>query len=179
MRELSLNVLDIAQNSIQAAATCITVAVTADTDADRLTIVIADNGCGMDRQQLKQVQDPFYTTRTTRKIGMGVPLFRMAAQMAGGRFHITSAPSAGTKITAEFQLSHINRPPMGDMAGTITALIQMNPALDVIYRVTADNASFELDTQTIRQQLEDVPLNHPDVLDWVQRYISEHSPAIG
>lgn len=178
MRELSLNVLDIAQNSIDAAATCIAVAVTADTAADRLTIEIADNGRGMDPQQLRQVQDPFYTTRTTRKVGMGIPLFRMAADMAGGRFYIDSAPSVGTKITAEFQLSHINRPPLGDMAATITALIQMNPTLDIIYRVTADNASFELDTQTIRQQLEEVPLNHPDVLDWIQRYIRDHSPVI-
>ena len=178
MRELSLHVLDIAQNSIQAAATCITVAVTADTPADRLTIVIADNGCGMDQEQLKQAQDPFYTTRTTRKIGMGIPLFQMAAQMAGGSFQISSAPAAGTTITAGFQLSHINRPPVGDMAATITALVQMNPDLDIIYRVTEDDTSFELDTQTIRQQLEDVPLNHPDVLDWMQRYISEHSPVL-
>ena len=115
MRELSLNVLDIAQNSIAAGASVITMTVEEDAGADRLTLSVEDNGCGMTSEQLERVRDPFYTTRTTRPVGMGIPLFRMAAEATGGSLSITSKPGAGTTVTAVFGLSHIDRLPLGDV----------------------------------------------------------------
>lgn len=174
MRELSLNVLDIAQNSIVAGADLITISVNEDTAADRLTIVIEDNGRGMTPEQLQRVRDPFYTTRTTRKVGMGIPLFRMAAEMTGGFLDIRSEPGKGTVVTAVFALSHIDRMPLGDIQGTVTALIRLNPHLNFRYIHTVDGASFELDTRHLREILGDVPLNEPDVMDWISGYLREN-----
>jgi anti-sigma regulatory factor (Ser/Thr protein kinase) len=174
MRELSLNVLDVAQNSIVAGADLITIAVTEDTAADRLTIVIGDNGRGMTPEQLQKVRDPFYTTRTTRKVGMGIPLFRMAAEMTGGALDIQSEAGKGTTVTAVFALSHIDRMPLGDMTGTVTALIRLNPHLDFRYIQTVDGVSFEMDTRELRDILGDVPLNDPDVMEWIGGYLKEN-----
>ena len=134
MLELSLNVLDIAQNSIAAGATRVLLSVQEDTANDRLTLTVADNGCGMTLQQLARVRDPFFTTRTTRKVGMGIPLFRMAAETAGGTFDIQSEKGNGTTVTAVFGLRHIDRMPLGDMAGTVATLIRLNPQVDFVYR---------------------------------------------
>ena len=173
MRELSLNVLDIAQNSIVAGATLITLSVIEDTESDRLTLVIADNGRGMTSEQLEQVLDPFYTTRSTRKVGMGVPLFRMAAEMAGGELTIQSTIGQGTVVTATFGLTHIDRMPLGDMAGTVSTLIRLNPHLDFVYRHKVDDRSFELDTRALREVLDDVPLSEPDVMEWINANMAE------
>ena len=173
MRELSLNVLDIAQNSIVAGATLITLSVIEDTESDRLTLVIADNGRGMTSEQLEQVRDPFYTTRSTRKVGMGVPLFRMAAEMAGGELTIQSTIGQGTVVTATFGLTHIDRMPLGDMAGTVSTLIRLNPHLDFVYRHKVDDRSFELDTRALREVLDDVPLSEPDVMEWIDANMAE------
>ncbi len=173
MRELSLNVLDIAQNSIVAGATLITLTVLEETAEDRLTLTIADNGRGMTAEQLAQVRDPFYTTRTTRKVGMGIPLFRMAAEMAEGALSIESAVGEGTTVTATFRLSHIDRMPLGDMAGTVSALIRLNPHLDFWYRHGVDGNVFELDTRALREVLEDVPLSEPDVMEWINATMAE------
>lgn len=179
MRELSLNVLDIAQNSIVANASLITLDVTADTAQDVLTIRIEDNGKGMTPQQLQQVRDPFFTTRTTRKVGMGVPLFRMAAEMTGGSLDIESQLGVGTAVTARFGLSHIDRMPLGDMCSTVSALIRLNPQIDFVYRHTNDGQTFCLDTRELREQLGDVPLDEPDVMEWIQAYLEENYQAIG
>ncbi|MBQ7037935.1 MAG: sensor histidine kinase [Clostridia bacterium] len=173
MRELSLNVLDIAQNSIVAGATLITLSVIEDTESDRLTLVIADNGRGMTSEQLAQVRDPFYTTRSTRKVGMGVPLFRMAAEMAGGELTIQSTIGQGTVVTATFGLTHIDRMPLGDMAGTVSTLIRLNPHLDFVYCHKVDDRSFELDTRALREVLDDVPLSEPDVMEWIDANMAE------
>ena len=125
MRELSLNVLDIAQNSISAGAKLIEIDIREDTAKRLLTIRIADDGCGMTREKLKSVIDPFYTTRTTRKVGMGVPLFRMAAEMTGGSFEIDSEPGKGTVVTALFHTDHVDFVPLGDICSTVTMLIWM------------------------------------------------------
>lgn len=181
MRELSLNVLDIAQNSIAAGATCIELTVDVSLQEDRLTIRIADNGCGMTPEQIAQVRDPFYTTRTTRKVGMGVPLFRMAAEMAGGSLTITSAPGEGTCVTATFQLSHIDRLPLGDMRGTVMALVRLNPHLDFVYCYTVDGKGYTLDTRELREVLGDVPLDTPDVMEWIGDFLREQEadyPAV-
>lgn len=174
MRDLSLHVLDIAQNSVSAGATFIEIAVNVDTAADSIIIEIKDNGCGMTAEQLKKVRDPFFTTRTTRKVGMGIPLFRMAAEMTGGKLELQSEISAGTTVTASFVRSHIDCLPLGDMCGTITALIRLNPELDFRYTYTVNGKSFLLDTREIRRVLEDVPLNSPDVAVWIDQYIRQH-----
>ncbi|MBQ9963844.1 MAG: ATP-binding protein [Clostridia bacterium] len=173
MRELSLNVLDIAQNSISAGASLVTLSVCEDTANDWLTLTIADNGRGMTPEQLDRVRDPFYTTRTTRKVGMGIPLFRMAAEMAGGGLTIESVVGVGTTVTATFCLSHIDRMPLGDMAGTVSALIRLNPQLDFLYRHEVDGNVFELDTRALREVLEDVPLCEPDVMEWINGTLAE------
>ncbi len=178
MRELSLHVLDIVQNSIAAGATLITLWVEERPASDTLEIGVMDNGRGMTPQQLQSVRDPFYTTRTTRKVGMGVPLFRMAAEMAGGSLTMESELGKGTKLVATFQLSHIDRAPLGDMTGTVMALIRLNPALDFVYRTTRGGAGFTLDTRELREILCDVPLDTPEVLQWIEGYIEEQQQAM-
>lgn len=173
MRELSLNILDIVQNSIAAGATLVTVRVEEISAADRLTIAVEDNGKGMTAEQVGRVMDPFYTTRTTRKIGMGIPLFRMAAEMAGGGLRIDSTPGAGTTVCAEFTLSNIDRMPLGDIVDTMITLIRLNPQLDFIYQHTVDGTAFELDTRTLRETLGEVPLNEPGVIGWISEYMAE------
>ena len=179
MRELSLNILDIAQNSLSAGATLVILTVQEDKQADSLLLAVEDNGCGMDTQTLAQVRDPFYTTRTTRKVGMGIPLFRMAAEMTGGFLDIVSQPGKGTVVTASFHLSHIDRMPLGDMIGTITALIRLNPDVDFVYCHTVDDRSFQMDTREMREQLGDVPLCEPDVMEWIDSYLRENENNLG
>ena len=123
MQELSLNILDIAENSVKAGASLITVAVCYRPAADRLTVTITDDGCGMDAETVRKVTDPFYTTRTTRRVGMGLPLWKMAAEMTGGAMTVESAPGVGTTVTAVFGLSHIDRLPLGDLPQTMATLI--------------------------------------------------------
>lgn len=178
MTELSLNVLDVAQNSIKAGATLIEISVDVQTEADRITIIIADNGCGMDETTVKQVTDPFYTTRTTRKVGLGVPLFKMAAEMTGGRFEITSEVGRGTKVTAEFVLSNIDRMPLGDMSQTIETLIVYNTAIDFIYTYRVDNEQYELSTAQMREILEGVPLDNPEVVAYIKDFLRENTSAL-
>ena len=179
MRELSLNILDIAQNSLSAGAGLVTLTVDEDSGADSLTLRVEDDGRGMDADTLQRVRDPFYTTRTTRQVGMGIPLFRMAAEMTGGSLDIVSEPGKGTAVTASFSLSHIDRMPLGDMVGTVTALIRLNPGVDFVYRHTVDGRSFEMDTRELRAQLGDVPLSEPDVMEWIDGYLREQEDSLG
>ena len=178
MKELSLNILDIAENSVRAGAKLITIEVTEDPAADRLTIRISDDGCGMSPELLASVCDPFTTTRTTRKVGLGIPLFKEAAEMAGGDFSITSEVGKGTVTTATFTRSHIDRMPLGDVASTIATLIQCNDDREFLYRYTFDQNSFTLDTRELRQVLGGVPLCEPDVVCWIREYIRQNTNEI-
>ncbi len=177
MRELSLNVLDIAQNSISAKASLVTVSVTEANGM--LTIAIGDNGCGMTTEQLERIRDPFYTTRTTRRVGMGIPLLRMAAEMAGGTLTIESEVGVGTTVTASFRLDHIDRMPLGDIVGTMETLIQLNDSIDFVYRHTVGAQEFTLDTRELREVLGDVPLSEPDILEWITGNLSEGIQELG
>ncbi len=174
MTELSLNVLDVAENSVKAKATLIEISVCSDTVKDLMTIVIKDNGCGMDEEQLKRVCDPFYTTRTTRKVGLGVSFFKLAAESAGGEFEITSEKGVGTTVTATFVISSIDRMPLGDMTSTMHSLITLNTDTDFVYRYRVDEREFVLDTRELREILEGVPFNVPDVSDYIREYLSEN-----
>lgn len=178
MRELSLHVLDIAQNSLSAGAGLVDIAVEEDEAADRLTLRVADDGRGMTEEQVRRVTDPFYTTRTTRRVGLGIPLFRMAAEMAGGGLTVRSRPGEGTVVEAVFRLSHIDRPPLGDMNATVTALIGLNPGRDFRYRRVRGGQEFTLDTRELRKTLDGVPLDHPEVAAWIRDYLREQTDAL-
>ena len=177
MRELSLNVMDIAQNSISAGASLITITVVEDQPGDTLSISVEDNGKGMSEETVKKVIDPFYTTRTTRSVGLGVPLFKMEAEMTGGSFTIRSQLGVGTNLIAVFI-------PLGDINGTVQLLISCNPQLDFIFhRVLltdrGERREFALKTEELRQVLgEDVPLDTPDVVLWIKEYLAEQTAEL-
>lgn len=173
MRELSLHILDIAKNSVKAKADLIEIAIVEDEAKNLLTIGIYDNGCGMSEEFLKTVKDPFSTTRTTRKVGMGIPLFMAAAEACGGGLEITSEEGVGTRLDVSFELNHIDRAPLGDMAGTIQTLVSGSPEIDFLYRHTKNGAEFVLDTRELRTVLGGVPLDTPDVLAWIDGFIKE------
>ncbi len=173
-----MNILDISENSVRAGADLVRITVDEDPEADSLTISIGDNGCGMDDQLLKSVCDPFTTTRTTRKVGMGVPLFKAAAEDTGGSFRITSVVGEGTEVTATFGYSHIDRVPLGDMASTISTLIQCHPDTDFLYTHSFRGKSFYVDTRELKTVLEGVPLWSPDVSLWIREFINENLKEI-
>ena len=175
MQELSLNILDVAENSVSAGASLIEITVELDRRGDRLTIAIGDNGCGMDEETKKRVADPFYTTRTTRKVGLGVPLFKMAAEMTGGGLTIRSEKGKGTQVTATFGLSHIDRMPLGDFGGVALQLVTMNPRVDFRFFVSDGERGGVLDTREVREVLgEEIPLDAPEVRAFLKEYIQEN-----
>jgi signal transduction histidine kinase len=178
MRELSLNVMDVAQNSVRAEADLVRITVEESDKEDRLTIVIADNGCGMTEDQVRQVIDPFFTTRTTRKVGLGVPLFKLSAEQTGGSFDIQSKVGEGTTTTASYVKSHVDMTPLGDINSTVKILIQCNPQIDFIFTHSTDKGSFTLDTRELREVLGDVSLDTPDVLEWIGQYLEENTQNI-
>ena len=175
MRELSLNILDIAQNSVSAKASLIKIIIDENTALHTLSVVIEDDGCGMDGEQLERVKDPFFTTRTTRKVGMGVPLFKMAAEMTGGSLEIKSRLSVGTEVRALFKTDSVDFTPLGDAASTVVMLITMNTDRDFIYRRGVDSNEFVLDTREIKKILGDVPLDTYEVSEWLKDYINENT----
>jgi anti-sigma regulatory factor (Ser/Thr protein kinase) len=178
MQELSLNILDIAQNSIKAQATLIELAVEIDTAADRLTVLINDNGCGMTPEQVAKVTDPFFTTRDTRSVGLGVPFFKDAAESTGGSFEIRSEKGKGTWVTAIFGLTHIDRAPLGDMNATIELLVFYNTHIDFLYRYKVDDAEFTLDTREIKELLEGAPIDAPDVKAFISEFLKENEAEV-
>ena len=178
MRELSLNVLDIAQNSISAGADVIEITVEESTPDSLLTIIIKDNGCGMDEESVKNVMDPFFTTRTTRKVGMGIPLFKMAAEMTGGSLEINSAVGKGTQVKTVFHYDHVDFTPLGDIDSTIVTLITMNSNINFIYTLKADQKEFRLSTQQLKDILGDVPLDIPEIVMWLKDYLKEQTQII-
>lgn len=174
MTEISLNILDIAENSTRAGASLVTITVSVDTSADKLTVTVKDNGCGMTEEEVSQVTDPFFTTRKTRKAGLGIPFFKYAAESTGGSFSIESEPGIGTAVTAVFGLSHIDRMPLGDMNSTIETLITCHPVTDFLYIYRYDKASFELDTRDFREILGDIPFDTPEVSAYIKEFLSEN-----
>ncbi len=174
MTEISLNILDVAENSTQAGASLVTISVAADIAADLLTVTIKDNGCGMTKELKEQVTDPFFTTRKTRKVGLGIPFFKYAAESTGGSFSIESEPGRGTVVTAVFGLSHIDRMPLGDINNTIETLITCHPNTDFLYIYRYNDSSFELDTRSFREILGEIPFDMPEVRTYINEYLSEN-----
>lgn len=176
MRELSLHILDLLQNSLEAGASNVLLIIDEDLVNDRLTIIVEDNGRGMDDSQVSRAADPFFTTRTTRHVGLGLPLLAAAAQRCGGELKLESSPGAGTKVTATFQHSHIDRAPLGDIVDTLLAFLLTQSStkpFDLRYRHRVGDREFAFDTEEIKRELEDVPLFHPQVRDWLRNFIAE------
>lgn len=173
MKELSLHILDIAQNSLRAGADLIEVIITEKTIEDKMTIEIRDNGNGMTTEEQERVLDPFYTTRTTRRIGLGLPLFQAAAVRCGGDVTVHSQCGVGTRIIATFRLSHWDKPPLGDIGETVVSLIVANPGVNFVYQHQRDNHTFGFDTKELRTVLEEVPITTPSVLEYIRKRINE------
>lgn len=173
MKELSLHILDIVQNSITANAKLITITIAEDVPADTLTITIGDNGKGMSEELLARVRDPFVTSRTTRPVGMGISLFESAAAATGGGLDIQSKLGEGTTVTATFGHSHIDRQPIGDMASTFAMLVSGNPSVDFVYRHSVNGEAFTVDTREIKKILGEVPVDSIEVVNWIKEYVEE------
>ena len=175
MQELSLNILDIAQNSVVAAASLIEIDIAAyGGNSKMISITIKDNGKGMDRQTLENVTNPFFTSRTTRKVGLGIPLFKMAAEQTGGSFDIQSAVGVGTTVKAVFDTSNIDCTPLGDIWDTVAILIQMNEDIDFVYTASRGEESFVCDTRQLKEIMEGAPLSDPMVVRWIKEFIEEN-----
>ncbi len=178
MKELSLNLLDIAENSVKAGATFVKMELT-ETE-ELLTMVVADNGCGMSEEMVKRVTDPFCTTRTTRKVGLGIPLLKLAAEQTGGTVIITSRPrdafpdTHGTEVTATFFRRHIDCTPLGDTVATVKTLIQGNPQIDFLFLHRTEQGEVSLDTRQIREILgEEIPLCSYEIMKWIDGCLRE------
>lgn len=169
MKELSLHILDVAENGIAAGADQIRIAVVEQRQANRLQIRIEDNGSGISMEQVDRVVDPFYTSRTTRRVGMGLSLLDAAARQCGGDMRIQSEPGKGTQVDAQFVYDHIDRAPLGDMAATMTSLILGRPAVDFQYRHRVDGSELALDTREIRQAFEGLPVTDPRVFRYIMQ----------
>lgn len=178
MKDLSLHILDIVQNSIAAGAGLIQVDVLEDTPGNTCRISITDNGRGMTAGQLEKVRDPYFTSRTTRKVGMGIPLFEQTARQAGGRLMIESLPGSGTKVMAVMEHDHIDRPELGDMPGVISMLAGSYPEKDFEYRHEKDGVSFCFRTSDIKEILGDVPLSELGVIRFMKQMIMEEFGTI-
>jgi hypothetical protein len=192
MRELSLHILDVLQNSLEAGASLVELTIEEDLVADWLTITVRDDGRGMDKAQLARIFDPFYTTRKTRHVGLGLPLFKAAAERCNGDLSVTSEVGKGTTLQATFQHSHIDRAPLGDIAGTLMAFI-LGGTCEVHYvhwvrEIGLGDRSgggqdqgvreFEFHTANVRAELGDVPLTHPQVRQWLQELIAEGEQSL-
>ena len=173
-----MNILDVAENSVRAAANLVQITVDEQPSKDLLTIIIDDNGCGMTEEQLSMVSDPFYTTRTTRKVGLGIPFFRMAAELTGGHLSIQSKPGLGTVVTAQFVLSSIDLMPLGNINETIFTLIHGNPDMDFVYTRRKGQREILLDTRSFRRILEGIPLNDPKVSQFIREYLEENTQEL-
>jgi hypothetical protein len=179
-RDLSQHILDIAENGIKAGATLLHIDIQEDFTQDTLTLAVEDNGCGMDAATLACVADPWVTSRTDRKVGLGIPFLKQTAEMCDGAFEIHSALGQGTTTRATFRHSHIDRPPLGDLIGTLRCIIVGNPAVDLVYHHQVDGRTFTLDTREIREVLgEEVPLSDPEVLAFLRTTLEEGVRALG
>jgi signal transduction histidine kinase len=173
MLELALHILDIAENSTRAGARHVEIKLREDQERDLLILEIDDDGAGMDEDALAKALDPFYTTKKVRRVGLGLPMLAQAAERTGGGLTIESAPGLGTHLRVTFGLSHLDRQPLGDVAGVLVTLIAGNPEVDFIYRHQGRNGCFELKTGELKQELDDVPINHIEVLKFIRRNINE------
>ena len=182
MKELSLNILDITENSVKAGATLTEILI--DESEKTLTITIKDDGCGMTEEVLSSVTNPFYTTRTTRSVGLGIPLLMLSAEQTGGFVEIKSKtkneidPTHGTTVTAHYNKDHIDFTPLGDIISTVTTLIQGHPDTDFLFVHTKGAGEVSLDTRELREVLIDIPLDSYEIIKWIEENLKEQYEQI-
>lgn len=178
MRELSLHILDLAQNSIEAGARNIKIDVN-ENEGGYFIFAITDDGRGMSEEMLKKVRDPFVTTRLTRKVGMGIPFMDMVTAQCGGYFDIQSQKGSGTQVKAAFKADNIDRPPLGDIAATIAVLLAGAPGIDVVFTYSTGAQSFCFDTREVRAVLgSGADFAHPEVYRWTEDFIRQQLAAL-
>jgi hypothetical protein len=178
MKDLSLHILDIVENSISAKATFIEISIEENHLANTYWVTIKDNGKGMSREMLENVTDPYVTSRTTRKVGLGLPLLKMNAERTGGHLSITSEEGKGTEVKALFINDNIDRLPLGDIAGTIVILASANPMIEFVYSHSVDGEQYLFDTREIKEALEDVAINDNHIFKYLKEMINENLQEI-
>lgn len=169
-----MHILDLVQNSLEAGATKVTLEIIEDETADTFLIRVSDNGRGMDEDTRRHVLDPFVTTRKTRRVGLGLPLIDMSTQRTGGYLKIDSAPGQGTVVEAVYRYSHLDRPPLGNIAQTVKTIVVANPDIDFSYHHNVGTRKFSVATRELTELLGDMPLTHPEVLSWLDGYLSDN-----
>jgi len=178
MNNIAMHILDIVQNSISAKAKLIEISIHENYNSNILTIAIKDNGIGMDEEFVARVIDPYTTTRTTRKVGLGIPLLKDSAQQSNGYIKLNSEKGIGTSIQATFQNDHIDRPPLGDIAGTIVLLSAANPDIDFKYIHQINENKYVFDTREIKNVLDDVRISDPKIRGYLKEMINENVKEI-
>ena len=172
MNTLTFHITDIASNSVRAGATRISLEITIH--EDHTTVRITDNGCGMDAETVSRITNPFYTTRTTRKVGLGIPFLIQNAEQTGGHVSITSEPGKGTAVTACFITSNIDCPPMGDLPGTVAMLISGNPGINICFSYRKEELLFEISSEDLHSVFEDIPLRDRKVIVGIREMIDSN-----
>ncbi len=178
MKELSLHILDIVQNSIHARASRIGIKVVEDNKHNLLSIEISDNGMGMQQEVIDNILDPFFTTKD-KKTGLGIPLFKQHAELAGGDLKLKSTPGKGTTLIASFEHNNIDRQPMGNIVQTLTGLIRSNPYIDFIYQHKINDKEFTLNTIEIKNEIDGIPISSKEVMSFLEQMIKENLEDIG
>ena len=173
MEDIASHIMDIVMNSVTAKAKNISIDIDKDGVANTLSLAISDDGVGMDRETAQKVQDPFFSTKTGRKVGLGIPLLKGTAETTGGSFSLQSASGRGTSIRATFDAGHPDLPPLGNLKDTFLVLIVSHPEVDFTLRYCVDGKDFSLVTKELKTQLEDVPVNHPEVINFLSKYLDE------
>jgi hypothetical protein len=174
MEDISSHIMDIVTNSIRAKAKHVSVSVMENTAAGLLNLTVKDDGTGMDPDTARKIQDPFFSTKKGRKVGLGVPLLKGTAETTGGRFSLTSEPGKGTEIFASLNLNHPDLPVVGNLKDTILVLVVGNPEVDFKFTCGKDEKVFILDTRELKETLENVPVNHPEVIKFLSKYLDEN-----
>ncbi len=179
MEDLSLHILDIAENALRAEAQNIRIRIKEDLEANILELEVEDDGRGMDPEMARRASDPFFTTRKTRRFGLGLALLREAAEATGGELKVFSEPGRGTKILATFQRDHIDRKPLGDIGSTLVGIILGAHGANLTYMHEIDGRKFLLETEQLRREIEPLPLGNPEVLEWIRNYVNESLKEMG
>ncbi len=178
MEELSLHLIDLIENSISAKASLIKILIEVSKSNDLIKIVIEDNGEGMNEEEIEKAKDPFFTTKKNKKVGLGIPIFAQIVESCGGRFEIVSQKGKGTKVNAEMKLSHIDRPPLGDLASTLFTSIIGHPDVDFLIKIKTDEGIVEINTAEIKEFLGESSFNHPEVIIFLRENIDREIKGI-
>ena len=178
MKDLSLHVMDILQNSTRAKATLIKFTIIENEEQDIYELIFEDNGCGMSEETLQRVTDPFFTTRTVRKVGLGIPLLKQNCEKTGGRFSISSQVGVGTEVHAVFSHKHIDRPALGDIATTIVYTASAYPDIHFIYKHIHNDKEYVFDTQEIAEVLDGISIQNPEIIAYLVEMVRENLKEI-